>query len=150
MTDGAEQIKIGLKNDGSGNFRSRFIECSVRHSVQVQYSRCPRRCQVTWRDYLCVISPIKLLLHRNWENGPGGIRTRIYDLDRVSCCHYTTGPGGSLRDAAGDRKTLNSNFRGCVSHWDTTYGCAPSRGLNEVKHPVCPRILSRWQSCGRA
>lgn len=35
--------------------------------------------------------PFKALLHRQ-ENGRGGTRTRIYDYDRVSCCHYTTGP----------------------------------------------------------
>ena len=26
------------------------------------------------------------------RNGPGGIRTLTCDLDRVLCCHYTTGP----------------------------------------------------------
>lgn len=30
------------------------------------------------------------------EYGPGGTRTRIYDLDRVSCCRYTTGPEWSI------------------------------------------------------
>lgn len=29
--------------------------------------------------------------------GPGGIRTRTLQLDRFTCCHYTTGPDRSLR-----------------------------------------------------
>ena len=40
---------------------------------------------------------LKSILHR-WENGPGGSRTRICDLDRVPCFRYTTGPDAkSLR-----------------------------------------------------
>jgi hypothetical protein len=37
------------------------------------------------------------LLHKR-ENGPGGIRTRICDLDRVLCSHYTTGGTGLRMD----------------------------------------------------
>jgi|SRR5580692_6939805 hypothetical protein len=32
------------------------------------------------------------LLHHNRENGPGEIRTRICNFDRVLCSPYTTGP----------------------------------------------------------
>ena len=43
-------------------------------------------------EIISVFSPrAKLLLHR-WESGPGGIRTRICDLDRVLCYRCTTGP----------------------------------------------------------
>jgi hypothetical protein len=43
-------------------------------------------------EIISAFSPtMKPILH-SWENGPDGIRTRICDLDRVPCCHYTTGP----------------------------------------------------------
>ena len=75
----------------------------VRHSVHVQYWSEEARSQVTWREYLCVISPIETP-PQNQENGPGGSRTRICDLDRVLCCRYTTGPEWSLSVGAHDGK----------------------------------------------
>ena len=67
---------------------------SIEHSVQSQYRKSDNSCQVTWGDYLCIFSPLEVLLTRlrTWENGPDGTRTRICDLDRVLCSHYTTGP----------------------------------------------------------
>jgi hypothetical protein len=59
----------------------------------------------------------KLLLHR-WENGPGGIRTRICDLDRVLCCRCTTGPEQSLCNCVEDGKKVIGNFVICVPNWD--------------------------------
>jgi hypothetical protein len=65
-----------------------------------------------------VFSPrAKLLLHRG-ESGPGGIRTRICDLDRVLCYRCTTGPERSLRDDAEDSKNLIGNFVARVPNWD--------------------------------
>jgi hypothetical protein len=40
---------------------------------------------------LSLRSLLKTALHR-MECGPGGIRTRICDCDRVLCFPYTTGP----------------------------------------------------------
>src|SRR5208283_3421882 len=55
--------------------------------------------------------PGDLLLHRR-ENGPGGIRTRICDLDRVLCCRYTTGPERIFSGGFGVRKDPGPNFSG--------------------------------------
>ena len=41
---------------------------------------------------------------------PAGFETRICDLDRVLCCHYTTGPEKSLSDSATLRKDLRHKF----------------------------------------
>ena len=57
-----------------------------------------------------MFSPLaKLLLHRR-ENGPGGIRTRICDLDRVLCCRCTTGPERSVLDCVGNDKDVGRKF----------------------------------------
>jgi hypothetical protein len=69
-----------------------------------------------------VFSPqAKLLLHR-WENGPGGIRTRICDLDRVLCCRCTTGPEQSLWDGAGEGKSVGCYFMARVPNWNEQWG----------------------------
>ena len=56
------------------------------------------------------------LLHIR-ENGPGGIRTRIYDCDRVLCSPYTTGPACSVPGLAQDRKAMRHNSCIRVSNW---------------------------------
>jgi hypothetical protein len=61
--------------------------------------------------------PNKFLLHKR-ENGPGGIRTRICDCDRVLCFPYTTGPERSLWDGAEDGKKVIRNFIARVPNWD--------------------------------
>ena len=61
------------------------------------------------------------LLHIR-ENGPGGIRTRICDCDRVLCSPYTTGPACSVPRLAQDRKAMRHNSRLRVSKWK--YGCS--------------------------
>src|SRR5271167_2630296 len=55
------------------------------------------------------------LLHIR-ENGPGGIRTRICDCDRVLCSPYTTGPACSVPRLAQDRKAMRHNSRIRVSN----------------------------------
>jgi hypothetical protein len=54
------------------------------------------------RRYLCILSPngVSIRAYAQRENGPGGNRTRICILARVSCCHYTTGPRPSEHVAA--------------------------------------------------
>jgi hypothetical protein len=47
--------------------------------------------------------PKKNSFSNHGENGSGGIRTRICDLDRVLCSHYTTDPS-----AVSAKRTVNS------------------------------------------
>jgi hypothetical protein len=68
--------------NGPGNPEP-FENVVLRHSVQFEYWSAKARSQVTV-GRLSLRSLPDELLHRR-ENGPGGIRTRIYDLDRVSC-----------------------------------------------------------------
>ena len=86
----------------------------AKHSVHDQYWRAGQQSQVTRGDYLCVLSPKrKLILHKK-ENGPGGIRTRICDLDRVLCSRYTTGPERSFGVGTALGKVMRHNFVGWV------------------------------------
>ena len=65
-----------------------------------------------------MLSPqIKLLLHR-WENGPGGIRTRIRHCDRVLCSPYTTGPEVSVSDGPENRKEGYHQFYFAIPNWN--------------------------------
>ena len=59
----------------------------------------------------------KLILHKK-ENGPGGIRTRICDLDRVLCSRYTTGPERSFGVGTALGKVMRHNFVGWVPNWE--------------------------------
>lgn len=81
-------------------------------------------CQVTWGNYLCFLSP-KGTSPTTRENGPGGTRTRICDLDRVLCSHYTTGPECSFLKAAGNSKVKDHIFTLLVLKWDAaeTHSC---------------------------
>jgi hypothetical protein len=65
------------------------------------------------------------LLHMR-ENGPGGIRTRICDCDRVLCSPYTTGPPCSVPRLAQDSKAMRHNSRARVSKWK--YGAPTAFG----------------------
>ena len=56
---------------------------------------------------------MELLLY-HWENGPGEIRTRICDCDRVPCSPYTTGPTGSVWGVGGYGKSGSDKFFGTV------------------------------------
>ncbi len=103
-----------------------------KHSVQSQYLPVRARSQVTKGDYLCVLSPAKLLLHR-WENGPGGIRTRICDLDRELCYRCTTGPERAWPSAAGNDKVMDHDLVQPGPNWDEGVGVARS------KAPPCRR-----------
>ena len=58
------------------------------------------------------------LLHHNGENGPGGIRTRICDCDRVLCSPYTTGPERVFSDSAGNSKVVGHSVLERVLNWD--------------------------------
>ena len=90
----------------------------AKHSVHDQYWRAGQQSQVTRGDYLCVLSPKrKLILHKK-ENGPGGIRTRICDLDRVLCSRYTTGPERSFGVGTALGKVMRHNFVGWVPNWE--------------------------------
>jgi hypothetical protein len=71
---------------------------AIHHVVQSTLSNpsigdAPSEVKLLW-EIISAFSPkMKPTLHSG-ESGPGGIRTRICDLDRVPCCHYTTGPSG--------------------------------------------------------
>jgi hypothetical protein len=58
------------------------------------------------REIISAFSPQRKFFSTDWENGPGGIRTRICDLDRVLCCRYTTGPERSFWQWREDSKVM--------------------------------------------
>ena len=74
--------------------RSRHVVLS--HSVQAQYCSSECGCQVT-SGGLSLRSPLNETHPPQWENGPDGIRTRIFDLDRVPCYRLHHGPKSSFR-----------------------------------------------------
>lgn len=102
------------------------------HSVQYQYSR------LAWamssyleRLSLCSLPKMKLILHRR-KNGPGGIRTRICDLDRVLCSRYTTGPESSVQKAWPDRKRVGHYFIPDVPKREQTFPTKKQRALGTL------------------
>jgi hypothetical protein len=65
------------------------------HSVHSKYQSGGWARQVTEGLSLC-FSSHSSISRRAYAHGrmdPTGFRTRSCDLDRVLCCHYTTGPG---------------------------------------------------------
>ena len=61
-----------------------------KHSVYFSIGQADGRVKLL-EEIISAFSPHEVLLHKT-ENGPGGIRTRICDCDRVLCFPYTTGP----------------------------------------------------------
>jgi hypothetical protein len=108
------------------------------------------------------------LLHHNGENGPGGIRTRICDLDRVLCSPYTTGPErawsaqlGSARlqitiwvspcrigtsDAASEKSTAPP----CRTERDKDGPPAEHELFYAMRNSYQPRVCSMWASSSPA
>lgn len=87
---------------------------------------------------------------QNQENGPGGIRTRICNLDRVLCCRYTTGPERSLGDDAYDGNGRAEVFVDGVPKWDGAYvgtRVSPSFArLLTLPRSVLTRGAETWKS----
>jgi hypothetical protein len=76
-----------------------------KRSVQFQY--LVRQASLSsYSRRLSLHSLLNEFLHHNGENGPGGIRTRICDLDRELCYRCTTGPERILRGSARNRKVV--------------------------------------------
>jgi hypothetical protein len=79
--------------------------------------------------------PVIDLLHR-WENGPGGIRTRIRALTESCATVCTTGPVGSFA-SRGDRcKDASHNSFGQFQ-----IGKAGQHAENDVNVPSVPEFL---------
>ncbi len=93
--------------------------CQNRSVSTLSLSVLVKRSAVS--SYLRRLS-LRFLLKRNLlrirrENGPGGIRTRICDCDRVLCSPYTTGPACSVPRLAQDHKAMRHSSRIRVSNW---------------------------------
>jgi hypothetical protein len=101
--------------------RSRCHQCGVRHSVQSQYFPSSTACQVTWREYLCVISPIKTLFHILRRVDPAGFEPA--SATWTECCVAVTPRAlhGVCARMRTDGNSSSSDFYGWLPNWEGTY-----------------------------
>ena len=104
-------LECGAQRKMAPQVRSHFEVTWCKHSVHFSIGEANGGVKLP-EEIISVFSPHEVLLHKR-ENGPGGIRTRICDCDRVLCSPYT------ISNNAGSVK--------CVS-------CTLLRALIEERH----------------